>query len=331
MTGDTIPFRIDHGFRSHIPALRADELRQLEENIVRDGCKSPLIVWTEDGILLDGHNRFALCEKHGLPYLTEEISLPDRDAAIEWIETNQLGRRNLTPDQFSYFIGRKYDRAKRQGERANLTSGQNDQKLTASQEIADQHGIGEKTVRRAAEFARDVDRIADHIGDSARTDILDGRVQATRADLRDVAEALPTAKQEGLIFASPREALTWVKQHRAEKATASRDIRIANIAEISKGNNGLPTDRKYPVLLADPPWRFENPPMGSGDRSTENHYPTMTLEEICALPVGDIATDDAIVYMWATAPKLAESLTVLERGGFPTARILCGLKTESAW
>lgn len=73
---------------------------------------------------------------------------------------------------------------------------------------------------------------------------------------------------------------------------------------------------QFPLLLADPPWRYENPPMGGGNRSIENHYPTMSLDEICALPIAQIATDDAILYMWATAPKLAECLIVLDAWGF---------------
>lgn len=73
---------------------------------------------------------------------------------------------------------------------------------------------------------------------------------------------------------------------------------------------------KYAVLYADPPWRYEHPPMGGGNRSIENHYPTMTLEEICALPVGDIAADDSVLYLWATSPKLVECMQVCSAWGF---------------
>ena len=72
----------------------------------------------------------------------------------------------------------------------------------------------------------------------------------------------------------------------------------------------------YKTIVADPPWRYENPPMGGTNRSIENHYPTMTLEEICAMPVADLATDDAMLYLWATAPKLAECMKVIEAWGF---------------
>lgn len=103
---------------------------------------------------------------------------------------------------------------------------------------------------------------------------------------------------------------------RRETAVAARADRIAAIGEIAKGNRELGTDVKYPVIYADPPWRYENPPMGGGNRSIENHYPTLSLEEICALPVAQLATEDAILYMWATAPKLAECMQVLPAWGF---------------
>ena len=73
---------------------------------------------------------------------------------------------------------------------------------------------------------------------------------------------------------------------------------------------------KFPILYADPPWRYENPPIGASNRAVENKYPTMTLEEICALPVSDIATPDAMLYLWATAPKLAECMEVITAWGF---------------
>lgn len=72
----------------------------------------------------------------------------------------------------------------------------------------------------------------------------------------------------------------------------------------------------YALILADPPWRYENPPMGGTNRSIENHYPTMTLNEICALPVRDIAHENSILFLWATAPKLAECLEVIRAWGF---------------
>jgi N6-adenosine-specific RNA methylase IME4 len=103
---------------------------------------------------------------------------------------------------------------------------------------------------------------------------------------------------------------------RRENVEDRRDERLAKIAEIARGNIALGTSQCYPIIYADPPWRYENPAMGSEGRKVENHYPTMALEEIIALPVAQLAADDALLYLWATAPKLAECIDVLRAWGF---------------
>lgn len=76
----------------------------------------------------------------------------------------------------------------------------------------------------------------------------------------------------------------------------------------------LPPD-KYTLMHADPAWRFGD---GTTDpsRAIENQYPTLSLDEIKALPVQDIAAKDCILFMWTTAPLLAESIEVLAAWGF---------------
>lgn len=92
--------RIDPEFQSLIPPLTADEYSQLEENCLRDGILDPLIVWhvpNGDDILIDGHNRYRISEKHGgLPYKIERMTFDVRDDVKAWIIQNQLGRRNLS-------------------------------------------------------------------------------------------------------------------------------------------------------------------------------------------------------------------------------------------
>jgi ParB family chromosome partitioning protein len=85
--------QIDAEFKALIPPLAPDELAQLEANILRDGCRDPLVVW--DDILIDGHNRHEICVRHDLPFEATEIEFEDREAAELWIIQNQMGRRNL--------------------------------------------------------------------------------------------------------------------------------------------------------------------------------------------------------------------------------------------
>ena len=103
---------IDPEFANKIPPLREEELEQLEENILADGVViNPLIVW--DGVIVDGHNRYRILQKHPeIQFTTYEKKFTDRYAAIAWICKNQLGRRNLTPQQFKYLIGLQYEAEK---------------------------------------------------------------------------------------------------------------------------------------------------------------------------------------------------------------------------
>jgi N6-adenosine-specific RNA methylase IME4 len=73
-------------------------------------------------------------------------------------------------------------------------------------------------------------------------------------------------------------------------------------------------DGPFSVLYADPPWRYQH--TESESRAIENQYPTMSLDEICNLPIHEVCADDAILFLWATSPKLEEAMKVLEAWGF---------------
>lgn len=91
--------RIDNEFKSLIPPLSDEEYRQLEENCLKEGIRDSLVVWDNDGefVLIDGHNRYKIAQKHNLPYNHRRMEFPDRDAVKLWIIDNQLGKRNLIP------------------------------------------------------------------------------------------------------------------------------------------------------------------------------------------------------------------------------------------
>jgi N6-adenosine-specific RNA methylase IME4 len=88
-------------------------------------------------------------------------------------------------------------------------------------------------------------------------------------------------------------------------------VRAARIAE-----DGVVTPTgKFRVFLADPPWEYDNtmPPEFGEAR---DHYPTMSLEAICAEPVNEWAEDDAVLFLWVTAPMLVKCWQVIEAWGF---------------
>jgi hypothetical protein len=213
--------------QSLIPPLTAEEYQQLETNLLTEGCRDPLVIWREEQVLLDGHNRYAICTQHGLPYKTEEVSLPTLDAAQAWMIDNQLGRRNLTPEYAGYFRGKQFEYQKNGarggGDRRSPTAlNQNHQSEgndTAAQ-LAAQHKVGKATIERDAAYARAVDTVAEVGGPEARQMLLAREAKVGRQDTQRLAtlakESPETAKE---VLTAVRKASS-TKEVRATLATA---------------------------------------------------------------------------------------------------------------
>lgn len=98
---------IDQEFKTLIRPLRKDEYLQLEVNLTIDGCREPIITW--NNIIIDGHNRYEICNRLRIPYAVREMPFESREQAIVWICNNQLGRRNITEETRRYLIGKQYE------------------------------------------------------------------------------------------------------------------------------------------------------------------------------------------------------------------------------
>ena len=85
--------QIDDEFKALIPPLSDEERALLEQSLLNEGCRDALVVWHDT--LIDGHNRYELCQKHSVEFKTVERDFRDRNEALAWIIQNQLGRRNI--------------------------------------------------------------------------------------------------------------------------------------------------------------------------------------------------------------------------------------------
>ena len=190
--------KIDPEFQGKIPPLTFEELNQLEANILRDGrIINPIIVW--EGVIVDGHNRFIIAKKHPeIPYTVHETEFANRYEAIIWICKNQLGRRNLTPEQKKYLIGKQYEAEKcsNGGDRKSAVAKSGCQignlipTSKTCQKVAKENGVGMRTVFRAEEFAKGVDA-AEEAVPGTRQKVLSGEVKPTAAEIASVARAPP--------------------------------------------------------------------------------------------------------------------------------------------
>lgn len=185
---------IDPEFESKIPPLTREEYAALEDNLLSEGrAINPIIVW--NGTIVDGHNRYRIIQNNPhIKYSIYEKEFSDRHAAIAWICKNQLGRRNLTPEQKKYLIGKQYEAEKQtqkfRGNQHTSGSGQNEQNLTTGERIAKETNTSDSYVRRAERFARGVD-LADEAIPGMKQNILSGHLKVTDAELQSLSKAAP--------------------------------------------------------------------------------------------------------------------------------------------
>ena len=102
--------KIDENFRNLKRPLFPQEYKKLEENLIANGCIDPIITW--NGYIIDGHNRYEICMRHGIPYRSEEMDFDYREEVIAWICAKQLKRRNLTDETRKFLIGMQYESEK---------------------------------------------------------------------------------------------------------------------------------------------------------------------------------------------------------------------------
>jgi len=197
--------KTDEEFKRFISPLSAAERKQLEENILQDGCRDALVVWDET--IIDGHNRYEICTKHKIPFAIDNIDFQSRESAISWICANQLGRRNISEETRRYLIGKRYEVEKRLNEQRN-TSGinqytigevfyQNDKKpefdentRNTGEKISKEYRIGPATVVRYGRYARALDTIT-KVTPELSDKIISGQLKLTQESVIKIARLSP--------------------------------------------------------------------------------------------------------------------------------------------
>jgi hypothetical protein len=195
---------LDEEFESKIPPLTDDEYRQLEENIVSEGMVlMPLIVW--NNTIVDGHNRYKIVQAHpSIIFDVFEKDFENRYEAIAWICKNQLGRRNLTPQQKKYLIGERYEAEKTalsaRGNQYTSHSADACDELRHKQNgrtrkaIAVETGTSEGYVQDANNYAKGVNA-AEEVRPGIKNDILSGKIKPTQKEMQAIARASPQERK----------------------------------------------------------------------------------------------------------------------------------------
>jgi N6-adenosine-specific RNA methylase IME4/ParB-like chromosome segregation protein Spo0J len=270
---------MDTRFKHIIPPLSADEYAQLEKNILQDGIREPLVVWGDT--LIDGHNRLSIAQKHGLEYKTVSMDFGDDKAAKEWIILNQFGRRNINNYQRSLLALELKpiiaEKAKeRQGERTDIVQKSAPSYGKTRDELADIAGVSHDTISKVEKIETAPD--------------ISAKVKSGELSINQGYQAVKRA--EKVLDVERR-----IDEHK-QTQTGITDI--------------YNTDKRYSIIYADPAWDY----WSGGNKNQNLHYQTMTIDDICALPVKDIADESCVLFLWVTFPILQDCFKVIESWGF---------------
>lgn len=282
-------------FKKLIPALTAEEFKQLEANILSEGIRDPLVLWR--GYLVDGHNRYAIATEHGLDYKTVNKDFKDSNEVKEWMILNQFGRRNLSNYQRSVLALELEEVFSAKAKENQAIQFKGSSLIQKSEEVKPIVAI--KEVAKVANVSHDTIAKVKKIEAVATPEV---KAQLSTGEL-SINQAYQEIKKEEK------------KEIQVEKKK-EYEQRIATVSVNEFKVNIFDTREKYRVIYADPPWQYDLEQTSPNLGGAIKHYNSMSIEELCALPIKDIADKDAVLFLWITSPKLNLFLQLMEAWGF---------------
>ena len=280
----------DHEIASLFPLLSDIELRELAKNIRDMGLLVPIVLY--ENKILDGRNRYRACEIAGVTPKYIEWCGAD---PWEYVWSQNAERRHLPAGQKAalFLLKNKKSTAWQEGKRRIQTEA--NQKRSEAMEGRAYAPKGE--VREGAGSRG-----------PAPSDKVDGRSRHQTAKASGVSPKT-AARAEALYNARP-DLLDKVASGEMSLVEASRQKKKEDV----KQQISMPTG-KYRIIYADPPWNYRDK-LIEGYGAAENHYPSMTIPELCAMPISDIADDNAVLFIWVTSPLLEDVFKIINAWGF---------------
>src|SRR5262245_24632945 len=292
-----------HPLADIFPLIEGKEFDELVADIKEHGLRDPVVMFED--MILDGRNRHRACLAASVE---PTYRVYQGDDPVSYVISLNLRRRHLDESQRAMVAAKLA--TLRRGDNQHSPIGE-----TSQAKAATLLNVGKRSVERVVE-------VRDHGAPELVQAVERGNVSVSAA--ADIATQSVDEQRE-IVARGEREILRAAQDIRARKAEIRRAERLERLAATCNPKTPFPSDRRYAVLYADPPWHFEVYNEESGvERAAGNHYPTMSFDEICGLPVQSLASPDAVLFMWTTAPHLRESLDVLGAWRFE-------YKTNIAW
>lgn len=280
-----------HPAANEFPMMDEKRFSELKADIETHGLREPVTLC--GGKILDGRNRFRACTELGIDPPTKQFT--GDPWAYVWSLNGE--RRDLNADQ-RYLIW------KRCGEQSEAWA-------------AEQDGIKAEANRKRSEAAKRRERKSDGTLASGSTDCR----TTGRRDKTNQAKAAASKTNAGAVARGDKlekEAPDLAEKVRKGELKPAAARRLAKQRSVSGKAKSLPKG-KYGVIYCDPPWSYNDKLGGELDQSyggAEKHYPAMSLSELKALPVPDMAGENCVLFLWATSPLLPDALELAKAWSF---------------
>ena len=218
-------YKISKKWSHYLPALDEETQAMLENSILDEGQREPIVV-TQDGTVIDGHNRLEICQRHSIEPTFQEVEFEDENDIESWVIANQLGRRNLVGGKRNYFRGRLVELQTSGLEKSKGGRGKTEESQLAKalDDISKSENVSTSQLRRDKRLAGIVDSLAP----SARREFL-ASPQTLLPEWLDAISDLPAREQKTAL----RQALDngKAKQAAPKKAKPGSRKEFLQIAE----------------------------------------------------------------------------------------------------
>lgn len=280
-----------------MPKMKAKEYEDLKADILKNGLQVPILRYK--GKVVDGRHRLQACIELGITPIFSELPESANDSLIQIVGSLNLQRRNLSDEQKA-MTGAKIANS-------SLGTNQHTAGAVSQKKVAQELNISVDSIQRAKKV----------LNQGIPELIL--AVEAGKIDISNAAKIAQLAKhdQSQLNFDDIKTIQEASKAINKAKFETRRMERIQEIEAKRANNKPLESSLgTFNVIYADPPWDY------MGELAVG--YPCMSVQEICDMPIDQISTEDAVLYMWCSSSLLPEALQVVGAWGFK-------FKTSAIW
>ncbi len=303
--------KVNDTFKNLIPPLSTDEYNALEASILKEGVREAIILWGD--FIVDGHNRYEIATRHGLPFKTTVREFESEDDVIIWMIDNQLARRNISiydRSRLGIVQGEIFSRRAREN---IVTAAKIGASITNRPfQMFGKGGIQDDTIEKPAEKP-----VITPINATKEMAKIANVSNATISKVKAI-ESKATPETKAKLSRSEMSINEAYKEIRAAEKKADRiEVIQKQITAIEAGE--LPELKGlYDVIAIDPPWPYEGESKSvtsydANGRRVANPYPEMSIEQIkkIELPL----TDNAVVFLWTTHKFLPDAFDILKEWG----------------